>query len=147
MGFFREGISPLLILTIEHSQIYFKKGAKMSRDKNGGKLDTVIGNETIVKGDLRVNGGLRLDGRLEGRLDIGDVFLAGPRSFLKGEVQCRSAVIAGRIEGNVRANDKVELQTGAQVFGNITCRELMIQPGCFFEGNCAMVRQETPSPD
>jgi cytoskeletal protein CcmA (bactofilin family) len=114
----------------------------MSRDKNGGKLDTVIGSETTVKGDLRVNGGLRLDGRLEGRLDVGDLFLAGPSSFLKGEVQCRSAVIAGRIEGDVRAKETVELQTGARVFGNISCQELVIQPGCAFEGNCTMVRKE-----
>ncbi|MGB9741964.1 MAG: bactofilin family protein [candidate division WOR-3 bacterium] len=114
----------------------------MSRERNGGKLDTVIGSETTVKGDLRVNGGLRLDGKLEGRLDIGDAFLAGPRSLLKGEVQCRSAVIAGRVEGDVRAYETVELQTGAQVFGNISCRELVIQPGCAFEGNCTMVRRE-----
>jgi len=115
----------------------------MSRDKNVGKLDTVIGSETSVKGDVRVNGGLRLDGKLEGRVDIGDIFLAGPSSFLKGDVQCRSAVIAGRIEGDVRANETVELQTGAQVFGNITCRELVIQPGCFFQGNCTMVKPES----
>jgi|UniRef100_A0A7V3UZ32 cytoskeletal protein CcmA (bactofilin family) len=115
----------------------------MSRDKNVGKLDTVIGSETSVKGDVRVNGGLRVDGKLEGRVDIGDIFLAGPSSFLKGDVQCRSAVIAGRIEGDVRANETVELQTGAQVFGNITCRELVIQPGCFFQGNCTMVKPES----
>ncbi|MEO0067745.1 MAG: polymer-forming cytoskeletal protein [candidate division WOR-3 bacterium] len=114
----------------------------MSKDKSIGKLDTIIGSETIIKGDLRVNGGLRLDGKVEGRLDIGDVFLSGVRSFLQGDVTCRGAVIAGRIEGNIFAKESVELQTGAQVIGNITCRNLVIQPGCFFEGNCKMVKGE-----
>lgn len=117
----------------------------MSRDKNGGRIDTVIGSEAVLKGDLRVDGGVRLDGKLEGRMDVADVFLAGPRSFLKGEVHCRSAVIAGRIEGDIRAQELVELQTGAQVFGNITCRELVIQPGCFFEGKCTMLKEGSTS--
>ncbi|MCX7731900.1 MAG: polymer-forming cytoskeletal protein [candidate division WOR-3 bacterium] len=114
----------------------------MSREKNGGRIDTVIGSEAVMRGDLRVNGGVRFDGKLEGRMDVADVFLAGPRSFLKGEVQCRSAVIAGRIEGDIRAQELVELQTGAQVFGNVICRELVIQPGCFFEGKCTMLKEE-----
>ncbi|MGQ9707916.1 MAG: bactofilin family protein [bacterium] len=114
----------------------------MSKDKTSGRLDTLIGSETALKGDLRVSGGLRLDGKVEGRLDIGDVFLTGPRSFLKGDVFCRCAVVAGRIEGNISASETVELQSGAQVFGNIACRSLVIQPGCFFEGSCAMVKGE-----
>lgn len=117
----------------------------MIKEKNGGRLDTVIGPEAWVKGDLRVNGGLRLDGKIEGQLDVADMFLAGTHSFLKGTVQCRGAVIAGRIEGSIRARELVELQTGAQVFGDITCRELVIQPGCFFEGKCTMIRTEEQS--
>jgi cytoskeletal protein CcmA (bactofilin family) len=53
-------------------------------------------------------------------------------------VHCRDAVIAGRIEGNVFAAETVELQTGAQVFGNITGKGLVIQKDCVFQGNCAM---------
>ncbi len=108
-----------------------------------GRLDTIVGGETVFKGDCRINGGMRLDGQVEGRIDVSDTLLTGPRSFLKGEVHCRSAVIAGRVEGNVFATETVELQTGAQVFGNITCRGLIIQPGCFFEGSCSMVREDT----
>ncbi len=115
----------------------------MSKDRTAGKLDTVIGSETQITGDLRVEGGLRLDGKIEGRGDIGDVFLTGPRSLLKGEVRCRRAVIAGRIEGNITASEIVELQTGAEVFGNITCRGLVIQPGCFFEGKCTMLKEQS----
>lgn len=114
----------------------------MGKNKVGGKLDTVVGGDTTVNGDCRVAGSLRLDGRIEGRLDVADVFLTGPRSLLKGEVRCRAAVIAGRIEGNVFAGETVELQSGAQVFGNIACRQLVIQPGCFFEGSCSMIKTE-----
>ena len=110
----------------------------MAKNRDQGKLDTVIGPETSVKGDFRVAGGVRLDGQVEGRMDITETLVTGPRSLLKGEVHCRDAVIAGRIEGNVFAAESVELQTGAQVFGNITGKGLVIQRDCVFHGNCSM---------
>lgn len=118
----------------------------MSKNRPAGKVDTIVGADTIMKGDCRASGGFRLDGQMEGKLDLGDIFLAGPRSLLKGEVHCRSAVIAGRIEGNIFASETVELQSGAQVFGNITCGGLVIQPGCFFEGNCSMIKGTAEAP-
>jgi len=111
----------------------------MAKDQAEGKLDAVIGPETSVKGDLRVEGGVRLDGTVEGRMDITGTLLTGPKSFLKGEAHCRDAVIAGRIEGDVFATQNVELQTGAQVFGNISSKGLTIQRDCLFHGNCSMV--------
>ncbi len=119
----------------------------MIRKRTTGKVDTIIGTETVVKGDFRVVGGFRLDGQIEGKIEITEMFLAGPRALLKGEVRCASALIAGRIEGNIFASETVELQRGAQLFGNITCRALVIQPGCFFEGNCSMVRGDSGQPD
>lgn len=109
--------------------------------KNEGKLDTVIGPDTAVKGDLRVGGSLRLDGQVEGRLDITETFQTGPRSLLKGEVHTKDAVIAGRVEGDIHASDTVELQAGAQVLGNVSCKGLVIQRDCLFQGNCSMVKQ------
>jgi len=112
----------------------------MSKNRNDGRLDTVIGPETNVRGDFRVAGGVRLDGQVEGRMDISETLVTGPRSLLKGELHCRAAVIAGRIEGDIFAEETVEFQTGAQVFGNISCRGLVIQSDCLFQGNCLMVQ-------
>lgn len=115
----------------------------MGRESSAGKLDTVIGPETAVKGDLRVTGSMRLDGFVEGRVDVTETLLTGPRSRLKGEARCRDGVIAGAVEGNLTASESVELQSGAQVFGDITCRGLVIQRDCVFDGRCAMTRDQT----
>lgn len=114
----------------------------MSKNQNDGRLDTVIGPETTVRGDFRVTGSVRLDGQVEGRMDVSETLVTGPRSLLKGDLNCRIAVIAGRIEGDIYAAEGVELQTGAQVFGNISCRGLVIQPECLFQGNCLMATTE-----
>ncbi|OYD16189.1 hypothetical protein CH330_03505 [candidate division WOR-3 bacterium JGI_Cruoil_03_51_56] len=110
----------------------------MAKNRSESKLDTVIGPDTTIKGDIRIAGSLRLDGQVEGKIDAGETFLAGPKSFLKGELHCRDAVIAGRVEADVFAKETVELQTGSQVFGNINCKGLIIQKDSFFEGSCSM---------
>lgn len=117
----------------------------MSRDRTEGKLDTVVGPGTQVKGDFRVSGCLRLDGMIEGKVEVAETLLTGAKSIIKGDVRCRDAVIAGRIEGDVTATESVELQTGAQVFGDIRCRGVVIQRDCFFQGNCTMSGGETAS--
>jgi cytoskeletal protein CcmA (bactofilin family) len=114
----------------------------VAKNRNEGRLDTVVGPETNVRGDFRITGGMRLDGQIEGRVDITETLVTGQRSLLKGEVRCREAVIAGRIEGDVFATETVELQTGAQVFGNISSKGLVIQPDCLFQGNCSMVQSD-----
>ncbi len=111
----------------------------MAKNENDGRLDTVIGPQTSVRGDLHVTGGVRLDGQVEGRMDVSETVVTGPKSLLKGELHCRAAVIAGRIEGDIYAEETVELQTGAQVFGNISSKGLVIQPDCMFQGNCTMM--------
>lgn len=117
----------------------------MSKNRNDGRLDTVIGPETSVKGDFHVAGGVRLDGQIEGRMDVTETIVTGARSQLKGVVHCRAAVIAGRIEGDIYAAESVELQTGAQVFGNVSCKGLVIQPDCLFQGNCSMAQADEGS--
>ncbi|MFO7637876.1 MAG: polymer-forming cytoskeletal protein [bacterium] len=110
----------------------------MTRKNSEGNLDTAIGPETTINGDLRVGASLQMDGTVEGKLDISDAVLAGPKSLIKGEIRCREAIIAGRVEGNIYAAETVELQSGARVVGNISCKGLIIQRDSFFEGNCTM---------
>ena len=110
----------------------------MSKQRSEGNLDTAIGPETAITGDLRVGASLQMDGKVEGKLEVSDSVLAGPKSHIKGEIHCREAVIAGRVEGNIFASETVELQAGAKVHGNISCKGLIIQRDSFFEGNCTM---------
>jgi len=112
----------------------------MSKNRDDDRLDTIVGPETSVRGDFHVKGGIRLDGQVEGRLEVTETIVTGPRSLLKGELRCRAAVIAGRVEGDIFAAGGIELQRGAQVFGNLSCSGLVVQPECLFHGYCSMVQ-------
>jgi len=106
------------------------------------RLDTFIGVTSNVKGNVNTQGSIRIDGQVEGNIDVSDSIITGPNSLIKGNIFCKDAIISGRIEGNVNALETVELQTGANVSGDITCGNLIIGKNCFFEGKCHMSGKE-----
>lgn len=103
-----------------------------------GKIDSVFGKETMVKGDIKCNGSVKIDGSVEGNIAIKENLIAGRQAYIKGNVGCKTAIIGGKIEGNIDTQELLELQTGAQILGDIICKGLIIQEGVFFEGNCRM---------
>jgi len=107
-----------------------------------GKLDTLIGKETVITGNIKARGSLRVDGQLEGNITVSDTFTAGASARVKGDVRCRDAFIGGRIEGNVYSQGKVEMHAGAHLSGDVTCKGLVIQDDVFFEGRCSMKEKE-----
>ncbi len=102
------------------------------------KLDSVIGKGSKIKGEINAQGGVKLDGKVVGNINITGQFIAGKDAEVKGNVNCLEAIIGGRISGNVTAQRKVELKKGARVIGDIICRGLIIEDGVFFEGSCKM---------
>lgn len=108
-----------------------------------GKLDTLIGKETVITGNIKTKGSLRIDGGLEGNLTASDTFTAGAGARIKGDVRCRDAFVGGRIEGNIYAQGKVEMHSGAHLTGDVTCKGLVIQDNVFFEGRCSMKEKES----
>ena len=50
----------------------------------------------------------------------------------------KNAIIGGQLFGNITAENKIELQSGSHVEGDIKTKRLVIDEGVFFEGNCSM---------
>ncbi|MBA7595710.1 hypothetical protein ES703_02675 [subsurface metagenome] len=109
-----------------------------------GKLDTLIGKDTVITGNVKAKGSLRIDGALEGNITVSDTFTAGESARVKGDIRCRDAFIGGRIEGNIYSQGKVEMHAGANLVGDVTCKGLVIQDNVFFEGRCSMKEKEQP---
>lgn len=117
---------------------FFKHSGKDLSDR----LDTFVGKLTTLKGDIVIQGSVRLDGEIDGNIRVSETLITGQESFIKGNVTCKMAIIAGRIEGNIIAESVVELQSGANIIGDITCASLVIDKNCFFDGKCNMQGKE-----
>ncbi len=100
------------------------------------KIDTVIGNKTRIKGDIKSSGAVRVDGRVDGSVSGNDGVIVGESGTINGNVRCKDAVVGGRIEGNLYAKNKVELLRTACVQGDISYGRLLMEEGVQFEGRC-----------
>ena len=100
------------------------------------KIDTVIGDKTRIKGDVKSNGAVRVDGRVEGSVNSGDGVIVGETGTIHGNVRCKNAIIGGRVVGNLYVKNKVELLRTAHVQGDISYGKLLIEEGVQFEGRC-----------
>lgn len=101
-------------------------------------LDSLLGAGVDCQGTARVEGTLRLDGAFQGTLEVGDTLIIGQAGSFTGKARARQVVIGGRFQGEVLGTERVELQKGARMEGDILARAFVIEPGVWFQGNCRM---------
>ena len=118
----------------------------MSRKENPSAMDSILGSGSVCTGTLRVEGGLRIDGTVDGEVLVSGTLTVGREGVVTGDVTAGQAIVGGKIHGTVRVDDQLELQGGSRIEGDIFTRSLVIEDGVFFEGNCRMSREETPAP-
>jgi cytoskeletal protein CcmA (bactofilin family) len=115
--------------------------------KNGSKgLYTMIGEGTVIEGRLVAPHGLRIDGSVNGSIETNDILTVGTTGVIEAEVSAKSAVVGGRIQGNLQVEDRLELQANASLIGNVSTRNLVIHEGAQFHGNCAMEHRPAQIP-
>jgi cytoskeletal protein CcmA (bactofilin family) len=101
--------------------------------------NTIIGVGTNIRGTLMVTGTLRIEGEFEGDILNCDRLEIGEHGIMRSDIEVKSAVILGRVVGNIRALGVIEIKTGARVEGDMTAANVIIEPGAFFTGRCTML--------
>lgn len=91
-----------------------------------------------VTGQLTFHGSARIDGAVEGEVFCHGILTVGQEAEVKAKISADIVVIRGRVEGDVAAKERVELETPAYVFGNIAAPRLIVAEGVVFEGYCSM---------
>ena len=109
--------------------------------KETDKLETFLGMNSSFKGELNVRGTLRVDGTVEGQLDA-DFLILSESAEVKGEIRAKKIIIGGKMDGNVRAQELVEIKSKGKVLGDIFTPKLAIIEGAEFDGKVAMKKVE-----
>lgn len=112
--------------------------------KSSAKLETVIGADSTIKGELAIKGTLRIDGFVEGDIQA-DWVIVGETGRIRGNVQARTMVVGGRVEGNLEASEIIEMKDKAQVFGEICTAKLTMSEGALFDGQSSMKKKKETS--
>lgn len=105
----------------------------------------LIGAGTVIKGDIKANGDIRIDGTLIGSIQSKGKVILGQSGVVEGEIICQSADISGTIKAQLlQISELLTLKATAKVTGDIVVNKLAIEPGAKFSGSCNM--NETGAP-
>ena len=106
---------------------------------NKGELGTIIGRGTKIDGTISIEGSTRIDGTVTGKLESNDSVTIGPTGSVKtAEIRAKVIIVGGKVEGNLLADEKVELQSKCEVIGDISSKSLLVEHGAIFHGNSKM---------
>ena len=108
-----------------------------------GSLNSILGPGCKVKGNIELGGTIRIDGDFDGEIKCPETLIIGKSGIVRANVAVKNAVIGGKLLGNIQASNKIELQTGSHVEGDIQTARLVIDEGVFFEGSCKMGQQQS----
>ena len=110
--------------------------------KNAEKLESFVGSNARIKGEITVEGTLRLEGTIEGGLNA-DCVIISEKALVKGDIAAQKIVIAGTVEGNLRAKELVEIQSKGKVLGGVFTQKLSVIEGGEINGKIEMKMKES----
>ncbi len=119
----------------------------MFKDENAVKvrenaITTIIGPETEITGGIKSKGSIRIGGSVRGNVESEGVVVITKDAYVKGNIIAQSAVIAGKVRGDLKLSDKVNIEASGEVYGDIETRRLLIDDESVFSGKCTMNREE-----
>ena len=100
-----------------------------------------IGPSIQIKGELQGDEDLTIDGRVEGKIELRDHNLTiGPNGKIKADLHANTIVIAGDVQGNAYAKERVEIAPTGRLNGDIASPRITIADGAHFKGSVDMER-------
>jgi len=101
-----------------------------------------IGKSVVIKGELSGSEDLYLDGEVEGTIELQrNALTIGPNGRIRAHINAREVIIHGKVDGNIRGTDKVELKRTAVLVGDIQTQRITIEDGAYFKGSIDIQRE------
>ncbi len=111
---------------------------KQKASRDGQAIDTLIGPQVTIHGDLSFSGGLYVEGRIQGKVvaEEGEpaVLTLAENGCIEGEVRAPVVIINGQMRGDVHALERIQLAAKARVHGNLYYRVVEMAAGAQLTG-------------
>lgn len=122
--------------------MFFKKSNQIQNT-----IDTLIGAESRIQGDIHFSGGLRVDGAIRGNVSEPNTspstLILSEHGRIEGAISASKLVINGKVIGIVKANQFIELQAKAHITGDVYYRSLEMHTGAVIEGKLVYLGEPT----
>ena len=108
--------------------------------------DTLIGFGVSVEGTLETEGDIQINGKFKGQIVSGGDVIIGDSAEIKSDIDAQNVYVAGEVQGEIRAREKLEILETGRVLGNVESSALSIEPGGILKGKSAMLETEEATP-
>ena len=98
----------------------------------------LIGAGTVIEGDIRSNGDIRIDGTVYGHIFSKAKVVIGSTGMVEGDVSSQNADLSGTIKGKTTVAELLFLKSTSNVMGDIVTGKLVVEVGATFTGSCNM---------
>lgn len=110
-----------------------------TRKSKDTEIETLIGPGTRVDGDLRVTGGVHVEGRVFGNVATAEpsadaLIEIAEAGVVEGNVDVPRVVVHGEVRGDIRARDRIELGPKARVAGSVVYGVIEMAAGAVIQG-------------
>ena len=126
--------------------MFFKKSNRIQNS-----IDTLIGADTRIEGDIHFSGGLRVDGTIRGKVSepiaSPSTLILSEHGSIEGAVSASKIVINGKVTGPVRADQFIELQPKAHITGDVYYKSLEMHTGAVIEGRLVYLGESAQEQD
>jgi cytoskeletal protein CcmA (bactofilin family) len=107
-------------------------------------IRTLVGEGTLVVGELRFIDGLRIDGDVHGDViadnDGPSMLVISEKARVRGKVKAAHVIINGEVQGPVLADGLLELQPKARIVGDVAYERLEMHQGATIDGELRNLR-------
>ncbi|MDR0501690.1 MAG: polymer-forming cytoskeletal protein [Treponema sp.] len=97
-------------------------------------INTIIGPNTNLSGDIEAGGFTRIDGSIRGDVKVKGRIIIGERARIKGNVTGTNITAGGVICGNIISDGHLIIHSTGIVIGDIVTRRIQADDGCFING-------------
>jgi cytoskeletal protein CcmA (bactofilin family) len=109
-------------------------------DASERRVNAWIGQGVTIEGRIKAVQDLRIDGRVDGTIDIGEHELVlGAGSHVKANVTGKSILIGGELVGDLTATERIQIQATGSVRGDVTTPRLIVLEGAVVHGKLNVV--------
>jgi len=118
------------------------------KNKRVTRIDSLVGQETEIQGDVVFSGGLHIDGKVKGNViaekDSTSVLTLSEQGSVEGEIRVPNVILNGLVDGDVHVSEHIELALNARINGNVYYNLIEMAMGAAVNGSLVHIDQ-TPS--
>jgi cytoskeletal protein CcmA (bactofilin family) len=114
-------------------------GQDKKRKSANARVDTIIGQQTRIEGDIHFTGGLLVDGKIKGGViaeaGSASVLTVSEHGNIEGDVRVPTVILNGTVTGDVRSDEHIELAAKARVDGDVYYKLIEMAMGAAVNGS------------